>query len=122
MKYYITLLKYYITALITALVILLYIRIFDNDDNMEIKQLKSYNDSLNIINNKLNTEIVLHINDINKQDSLIKNLYYKQKKIYKEIDSLNNQLITINNKYEKANHYSDSLNTFQLKSYFSNLK
>ncbi len=114
--------RYIITSIITALVILLYMKIFPKDDNIEINQLKKYNDSLQIVNNNLKYSIRLDIDNINKQDSLIKKLYYKQKKSYYIIDSLNNQLITINSKYEKANHYADSLNTYQLKRYFSNLK
>lgn len=118
-----TLMKYIITSLLTAFVVLLLvIKIFPKDDNIEIKQLKKYNDSLRLSNNNLKNAIQLDIDNINKQDSLIKKLYYKQKKSYYIIDSLNNQLITINSKYEKANHHADSLNSYQLKRYFSNLK
>jgi len=113
--------RYILTSIITAIVILLYMKIFPKENNMEINQLKQYNDSLQIENNNLKYAIQLDIENINKQDSLIQKLYYKQKKTYYIIDSLNNQLITINSKYEKANHYSDSLNTIQLKSYFANL-
>ena len=35
---------------------------------------------------------------------------------------LNNKIKNINEKYEKASKFSDSLNTYQLKRYFSNLK
>jgi hypothetical protein len=103
-------------------IILIALKLINKDENIEIKQLKEYNDSLRLINNNLKLSIQLDIENINKQDSLINKLYYKQKKSYYIIDSLNNQLITINSKYEKANHYSDSLNTYQLKRYFSNLK
>jgi peptidoglycan hydrolase CwlO-like protein len=115
--------KYIITSLITAFIVLLFaIKIFPKDDDTEIKQLKTYNDSLRLLNNKYKYQIEYNMLDIYKQDSLIKKLYYKQKKIYYIIDSLNNQITIINDKYAKANHYSDSLNIFQLKRYFSELK
>ena len=115
--------KYIITSFITALIVLIFVlKIFPKDDNTEIKQLKEYNDSLRLLNNNLKYAIQLDIENINKQDSLINKLYYKQKKSYYIIDSLNNQIITINSKYEKANHHADSLNSYQLKRYFSNLK
>jgi hypothetical protein len=115
--------KYIITSILTAfIVILLLVKIFPKNDNIEIKILKSYNDSLRIINNKMNYEIILHIDNINKKDSIVKKLYIKQNKLYNIIDTLNFQITNLNDRYEKANHHADSLNSYQLKRYFSNLK
>ena len=114
--------KYIVTAFITAFFVLLSMKIFEKDDNTQIKELKSYNDSLRTWNNKLQYEIQLDINSINLKDSLIKKLFVKQSKLYYVIDTLNNQIKNINEKYEKASKFSDSLNTYQLKRYFSNLK
>jgi hypothetical protein len=115
--------KYIITSFITALIVLLFvIKIFPKDDNLEIKELKAYNDSLRILNNKMSYEIISHIDNINKKDSLVKKLYIRQNKLYHLIDTLNLQITNLNDRYEKANHHADSLNSYQLKRYFSNLK
>jgi hypothetical protein len=114
--------RYLVTAFITALFVLLLLKIFEKDDNTQIKELKSYNDSLRISNNKLKSEIQVDLDNINFKDSLIKKLFVKQSKLYYVIDTLNNQIKNINEKYEKASKFSDSLNTYQLKRYFSELK
>ena len=114
--------KYIVTALITAFIILLLLKIFEKDDNTQINELKSHNDSLRIINIKLNFAIESKLQDIDAQDTLIKKLYSKQSKLYYVIDTLNKEIKTINEKYEKASKFSDSLNTFQIQRYFSNLR
>ena len=114
--------KYIVTALITAFVVLLLLKIFEKDENTQLNELKSYNDSLRVINIKLNFEIQSKLQDIDTQDTLIKKLYSKQSKLYYVIDTLNNEIKTINDKYEKASKFGDSLNTFQIQRYFSNLR
>jgi hypothetical protein len=48
-----------------------------------------------------------------------------EEKMWEKTPSLNHITMSdqeINDKYEKANHHADSLNSYQLKRYFSNLK
>jgi peptidoglycan hydrolase CwlO-like protein len=117
--------KYFAISLmlICALaIILIVLKGINNHDHTEINKLKTDNFNLQVTNIKLNEEIDSSEKNINAQDSLIKKLYTKQDKLYYRIDTLNNKIKNINEKYEKASKFSDSLNTYQLKRYFSNLK
>lgn len=116
--------KYNILSFIAGILLLTIIIFVRNDDsgNNSIKMLKIQNDSLILENKKLDSisnSYLVEMNKLNfemlqieKEDSILNSKVYK----------MNQKLIIINNKYEKARNYSNNFGSNELKRYFSELK
>jgi predicted nuclease with TOPRIM domain len=94
----------------------------NNINEDKISQLQLKNDSLLKVNNKLDSLNYNLYKELEVENNNIQVLKEKDLKLTNTLNELNTRLKTLNNKYEKANNYSNNFNSNEISSYFSNLR
>jgi hypothetical protein len=95
---------------------------FDKESKIEIKRLRSQNDSIALVNDSIFNEISLYQLKMDNQDSVIVILINENIVQQEELKKLKKDLKTIQGKYEKAKNHSDHFSSSDISRYFSDLK
>lgn len=59
---------------------------------------------------------------ITTKDAKLESLYKRDAELFSKLQSINNQITNLKNKYEKADNFTSNYNADSVKQYFSNLK
>ena len=94
----------------------------DKTDNSKIKELQLINDSLAKENIKLDSVKTIYLQDLNTAAYKVAFLESNDNKLQNQISNINQSIKNIQNKYETANHFSDSYSSDDISRYFSNLR
>ena len=86
-----------------------------------IKELQFRNDSLMMVNKKIDSINLYYKDEIGKKDLQISKLNDIDISLESKIKETTKKLNNLNNKYEKSNNHANSFGSNEIASYFSNL-
>lgn len=93
----------------------------DNEYDIKIEKLNKVNDSLLVVNKKIQLEISTYIEQNKIKEDIIKELMNRDSILQKQIVSISIDLKKIKNKYEEANNRANSFNSNDIERYFTDL-
>jgi len=116
--------KYAIMMLLGGIVGILifnYVYLSNGITNTNIKELQVKNDSLMMVNEKIDSINLYYKDEIGKKDLQISKLNDIDISLESKIKEATKKINNLNNKYEKANNYSNNFGSNEIASYFANL-
>jgi hypothetical protein len=118
--------KLYIQITIVLLTLFAFYYAFNNYKNdkeydIKIDRLNKVNDSLLIVNKKIEIEIGTYIEQNKIKEDIIKELMERDTILQKQIANISIDLKKIKKKYEEANNRANSLTSDDIERYFTDL-
>jgi peptidoglycan hydrolase CwlO-like protein len=110
---------------IILLLTILYVLFMGNTSsklNQKITELETLNKVMKVENEKwakYNDSLILVIKD---NDAKLENMQKRDAQLYNKLQSLNNQITNLKDKYEKANNFTANYNADSVRQYFSDLE
>ena len=98
-----------------------YVYVSNGITEKHIKELQIKNDSLMMANEKIDSINIYYKDEIGKKDLEISKLNDIDISLEAKIKETTKKINNLNNKYEKANNYSNNFGSIEIASYFSKL-
>lgn len=116
--------KYGIMMVLGAIIgisIFNYVYVANGITESHIKELQAKNDSLMMVNEKIDSINIYYKDEIGKKDIQIFKLNDIDISLEAKIKETTKKINNLNNKYEKANNHANSFGSIEIASYFANL-
>ena len=116
--------KYGIIMVLGAIIgisIFNYVYVANGITDSHIKELQFRNDSLIMVNQKIDSINLYYKDEIGKKDLEISKLNDIDISLEAKIKETTKKINNLNNKYEKANNHANSFGSIEIASYFANL-
>lgn len=106
---------------IIGVLIFNYVYVAHGITESHVKELQFKNDSLIMVNEKIDSINLYYKDEIGKKDLEISKLNDKDISLESKIKETTKKIINLNYKYEKANNHANNFDSIEIASYFANL-